>query len=178
MELLKETSLTDRQLDLVDTIISSNSVLLLLIEDILQLVKVEFENKQDSVQDILHSQTFGMGECLKSLKSIIIGYANQFSVELSFLWDDAVSDMYVHSNRSRLHQVLSNLLTNAVKASKKDSKVELTCKVLDTIEPASTTSRLVRFIVQDNGCGIPKSKIESIFEPFVQLNTNESKVPR
>jgi len=96
---LKETSLTDKQLDLVDTIISSNSVLLLLIEDILQLVKVEFENKQDSVQDILHSQTFGMDECLKSLKSIIIGYANQFSVELRFLWDDAVSDMYIPIDR-------------------------------------------------------------------------------
>jgi len=173
LELLKETALSNKQSEIVDTIISSNSVLLLLIEDILQLVKIEFENKEGVKKS--NDQPICLFECLNALKNIVNGYASQFSVNLNFFIDEAIPGLYVESNRSRLHQILSNLLTNAVKASKKDSTVELHCKVTYSDD----NSKTIQFKVLDMGCGIPKSKLEVIFEPFIQLNSNnESKVPR
>jgi len=173
LELLKETTLNNKQSEIVDTIISSNSVLLLLIEDILQLVKIEFENKEGLKKS--NVQPICLCECLNALKNIVNGYASQFSVNLVFFIDDAISGLFVESNRSRLHQILSNLLTNAVKASKKDGSVELHCKVIGSDD----NSKTIQFKVRDMGCGIPKSKLDVIFEPFIQLNSNnESKVPR
>ena len=175
LELLKETELTTKQTELVDTISSANSVLLLLIEDILQLVKVEFESKKENNSEP-DFQPFYLGESLKSLKNIVMGYASNFSVHLDFNIEEAIHQTVVNSNRSKLHQILSNLLTNAIKASKKEGKVELQCKVLeDTFDDRTS----IQFTVRDYGSGIPKSKVHEIFEPFVQLhNTNESKVPR
>ena len=172
LELLKETPLNDKQ---TDTIISSNSVLLMLIEDILDLVKIEYESKKKTSKEILN-QVFPLDDCLKSLKDIVSGYAAQFGVILEFHIDAAAQGIFVESNRSRLHQILSNLLTNAVKASKKNGVVEVFCNIK---ERNSSDIATFCFQVKDYGTGIPKSKLSYIFEPFVQLNSlNESKVPR
>ena len=178
LELLKDTSLSDRQQDLVDTIISSNSVLLILIEDILQLVKIEHENRHQGSTKV-PDQTFCLDECLQSLNNIVVGYATQFCVHLKFKIDERIKGMIVKSNRSRVHQILSNLLTNAVKASNSDGNVELDCQVIEEGNEKGEAFKTVQFKVRDFGCGIPQSKLQAIFEPFVQLhNVNESKVPR
>ena len=178
LELLNETELNNQQKDLARTIASSIGVLLMLIEDILELNKIEFENKEGTVQKNNHM--FSLGESLSSLKTVAQGYADQMSVYLDFDIQKEAHDMVVESNKSRLHQILSNLLTNAVKASKQHGKVELSCRILqedgDVLE---TNRRRVCFKVRDYGSGIPKDKIEAIFEPFTQLhNVNESKFPR
>ena len=168
LELLKETPLSAPQTDLIDTVISSNNVLLMLIEDILELIKIEYEDKKQTKTK--RDTIFSLGDCLKSLKDVATGYANQFLVSLDFRIEDRVRVMMVSSNRSRLHQILSNLLTNAVKASHQEGRVELHCEM---------EQEKFKFQIKDYGSGIPKSKLESIFEPFVQLhNVNESIVPR
>ncbi|EFC39424.1 predicted protein [Naegleria gruberi] len=173
LELLKETELNDKQNDLVDTIVSSNGILLLLIEDILQIVKLEHNNKEQKKEDS-NLKTFNLFESLKSMKGIIQGYASNFKVNLNFNIDERIKQMIVRSDSSKLHQILSNLMTNAVKASKQDGEVRLKCEVLEeTGEKAN-----IRFVCQDFGCGIPQHLIPSIFEPFVQLqNNSQSKVP-
>ena len=172
LELLKETPLSPTQTDLVDTVISSNNVLLMLIEDILELVKIEYEDKKQTKTE--RETVFSMGDCLKSLKDVATGYANQFMVLLDFEIEEKVRGWMVSSNRSRLHQILSNLLTNAVKASRQEGRVELHCESVKNCEKST-----LMFRIKDYGSGIPKSKLESIFEPFVQLhNVNESIVPR
>jgi len=179
LELLKQTNLSESQNQLVDTVSESNSVLLMLIEDILQLVKIEHETKEGGDTKSLYSQHVNLGDCLKSLKNIVMGYANQFAVTLKFNIQEGVERLVVESNRSRLHQILSNLLTNAVKVSKKNGVVELYCKLVDDGKKNDDGMKWICFEVTDYGVGIPQSKIDSIFEPFIQLhNTNESKVPR
>ena len=182
LELLKNTELNDDQLGILETITSSNSVLLWLIEDILQFVKVEFENKQPTINEITHKEVFSLERSFKSLKDILIGYANHLCISLDFEIDLKVKGLSVESNQSRIHQVLCNLLSNAVKASKRGSTVRMTCKLLDEMDEERDIKsvRLFRFDVIDYGFGIPKSKIDSIFEPFVQLSTsvNESPFPR
>ena len=171
LELLKETELNRDQLELVHTISSSNSVLMVLIEDILQLVKFEFENNHT---EMIESQSVDLAGCLDYLKRMISGYAAQFSVTLKYQVDEVINNLFVYSNRHRIQQFLTNLLTNAIKASKSNGLVELSCEKVteneDTVE--------VSFQVKDFGSGIPKEKINSIFEPFIQLhNVNESVVP-
>ena len=173
LELLKETPLNEKQNDLVDTIVSSNSVLLLLIEDILQIVKIEHEIAE--VPNSQNVRSFNLYESLLSMRGIISGYASIFKVKLTFQLDEQIKNKLVLSNASKLHQILSNLLTNAVKASKPDGEVVLSCQVINRKDD----NLLVRFNCIDHGNGIPPHLIESIFEPFVQLQNNlQSKVPR
>ena len=175
LELLKETKLTERQQELVDMIFSSNSVLLVLVEDILQLVKIDNESKQEEGGKMVPKETFNLCDCLKELKNYSTGYASQFSVRLNFAID-GVADVFVHSSVSRLHQILSNLLTNAIKASKENGNVELHCSLGESVDSYHTN---FVFKVKDYGCGIPENKFQEIFEPFIQLhNGNESTVPR
>jgi len=173
LELLQATTLSQEQQDLIQTISSSNSVLTTLVEDILQLIKYEHENTHDTSEKI-YNQPVGLMATLDNLKRIVSGYANQFSVCIDFQVDEAIENLVVISNRHKIQQFLSNLLTNAVKASKKNDHVELIVKR----EEISADQVEVSFQVKDFGCGIPKSKFKSIFEPFTQLhNVNESTVP-
>ena len=178
LELLKQTNLSESQNQLVDTVSESNSVLLMLIEDILQLIKIEYENKEVGKRN--ETEGFQLEDCLKSLKNIVMGYANQFNVSLRFFIQDELQKLAVQSSRSRIHQILSNLLTNAIKVSPPNSIVELHCeKVVEEVENTEEGVTWIAFRVVDHGVGIPQSKLKEIFEPFVQLhNTNESKFPR
>jgi len=148
--------------------------LLLLVEDILQMIKIEHENNRKDIKELNTSQTFNLGECITSIKDMVKGYASQFSVKLKVFTDERIKDMIVKSNLSRMNKILANLLTNAVKASNKFGTVELTCNYMGQQEDGMTR---VKLIVKDFGAGIPKNKIADIFEPFVQLHNNQSQVP-
>ena len=177
LELLKESELNLAQRDLVNTISTSSNVLLMLVEDILELVKIEFEEKE-STNDVKSCQVFNFGKELNALKNIITGYASQLSVHLEFHIQEEIENLVVECNQSRVHQVLSNLLTNAVKVSKKGGKVELICNTVNGEHGKDEVTTLC-FQVKDYGSGIPKDKIQAIFEPFIQLhNVNESRFPR
>ena len=153
LELLKETYLSVKQNELVDMIISSNNVLLMLIEEILQLMKVEFDSRQKNATELIKAnfKKFSLGECLKSLQNIVTGYSNHFSVNLKFDFDQ-VNHIHVISNPSSLHQILSNLITNAIKASKRDDTVELTASVIETVHDETQESIVkIQFKVTDYG---------------------------
>ena len=168
LELLKGTKLSEKQTDLLDTVTMSTNVLLMLVEDILELIKIENENGA-VVQSSANWRTFNLGECLISLRTMLLGFLSTFEVALNLKLGDGIETTIVESNRSRITQVLSNLITNAVKASKVGGEVNLHCSL--------EKDGRFKFVVEDFGCGIPKDKITLIFEPFVQLHLNESKMP-
>ena len=173
LELLKETKLNSSQTELVDMALSSNNVLLLLIEDILQIIRIENETNQEKIDHEIKKESFELEKCLFDLQNIISGYAKQFEINLNFICD-SLSHTIVKSNRSYIYQILSNLLTNSIKASKPKSNVTLTATILEKNEKSAK----IEFKISDKGKGIPKELISKIFEPFVQLdNNNESKVP-
>src|SRR5262249_35854895 len=73
-----------------------------------------------------------------------------------------------HVDRERLEQILLNILGNAVKFTPEGGAITLTC------EPAD---RVVDIRVKDTGRGIPRDKLDSIFEPFVQVDTRLTREP-
>lgn len=183
VELLRETTLTDYQRDLVETIASSDGILLNLIEDVLTLVKIEHEERIAEKEEITEKTkfltVFSLDNCVKMIGNIIKSYSTQFEVNVCVSVEALAKNVYVRANQTRIHQIISNLMTNSVKASKKGDSVELRC-YLDGIESVSNgvTEQNVVFKVIDHGIGIPKEKQERIFEPFSQLhNLNESVYP-
>ncbi|KAG2378217.1 hypothetical protein C9374_008360 [Naegleria lovaniensis] len=181
VELLRETSLTEYQRDMVETIASADEILLNLIEDILKAAKNEHEKKvghvEETTKTMKNCQEFSLGYCVKTIGNIIKSYASPFNVSVVVKIDDQLKDMVVRGNLTRIHQILANLLTNAVKASKCGGTVQLICDVElhDKSASAVTTEQTIVFTVIDHGVGIPKDKQHKIFEPFTQLhNVNET----
>jgi len=70
----------------------------------------------------------------------------------------------VHADRNRIEQVITNLLTNALKYSQNDEQITVSFQRLD--------NSLVRVSVKDKGIGIPKDKIENIFDRFYRVENN------
>ena len=111
LQLLKETEMSKKQHELVDTITYSNSISLLLVEDILRLVKIEHEKEKFESKHV-----FDVGKALELLDKMVNGYAQQFNVNLIFTYE-SIKNLVVKSSQSQLLQILSNLLTNGIKVS-------------------------------------------------------------
>jgi signal transduction histidine kinase len=70
----------------------------------------------------------------------------------------------IHADPERVRQILLNLLTNAIKFTPAGGTIRVSCEEDDAT---------VRMRVHDTGIGIPADKLESIFEPFVQLDRSD-----
>ena len=178
IELLKETPLTDVQKDHIETIQTANNIVLSLIEDILHFLKLEHEKiDEGELKKNTHKQIedFSLESCINMVHNIIKSYSSQLHVNMKVV-TNGINNLYVRGNQTRLYQCLTNLLTNAVKASKFSGTVELHCNVLPKSDPKDRV--WVEFKVIDHGIGIEEEKQGLLFQPFVQLHeTNESIYP-
>jgi len=148
----RDKSLTAKQRNGVETIEQSGNHLLLLINDILDLSKIEAGRL-----DII-TQEFTFEPFLKNLINVIQIRAKQKSIE--FIYNaPAQLPQIVSGDTKRLRQILINLLGNAVKFTQRGS-VTFTVDVHDSY----TT-----FYVEDTGVGIAPNKLEAVFEPFKQV---------
>jgi len=94
------------------------------------------------------------------------GMAAQASVELELIVDD--SSTFI-GDADRVVQVLTNLVSNAIKFSPKDRHVLV--RILKSKNP-----QLLRFQIEDQGKGIPAGQIKTLFNPFAQLADGKSKL--
>ncbi|MEE8125771.1 MAG: ATP-binding protein, partial [Nitrospirales bacterium] len=153
----RDASLTEKQKSGIDIIQRSGDHLLTLINDILDLSKIEAQ-KLD-----LQLSEFHLPEFLHQIANIIRVRAEQ--ADLSFVYETVTElPMGVRGDEKRLRQVLLNLLGNAVKFTEKGG-VALKVGYDDT----STIPDLLRFQVEDTGRGIPHDQLEGIFQPFQQV---------
>ncbi|MBN3752605.1 response regulator [Paraburkholderia sp. Tr-20389] len=152
-------NLTDEQVRYAETIHASNSDLLVLINDILDLSKVE------AGQITIDSELVPVESMLQSLREMFEPMAAakhlQFSVERA----PGVPDTFF-TDSQRVLQILRNLLSNALKFTE-HGEVALTV--------AASDANTLRFDVRDTGIGIAADKLELIFEAFQQADGSTSR---
>jgi signal transduction histidine kinase len=157
--LKRRTGYTGSLVDGLNIIQRSGEHLLTLINDVLDLARVEV-GKLELNPAPLHLPTF-----LHEIISIIRARAEAKDVALIY---EALSPLptAVLADETRLRQVFLNLLGNAVKFTDR-GHVALTVEVLDEVQVGEDRVTL-RFKVEDTGIGIPQEQLERIFQPFEQ----------
>ncbi|MDX1977430.1 MAG: ATP-binding protein, partial [Pseudanabaenaceae cyanobacterium bins.68] len=147
-----DKSLSEAQLENLGIIYRSGAHLLTLINDVLEMSKIEAGQEQ------LYFEQFEIQGLLTSLREMLGLKAKNKGVELSCSCDVNVPPL-VKADQQKLRQVLINLLGNGIKFTDQ-GRVSLWVSL--------TPDHRLSFRVEDTGCGIPANQIESIFEPFIQ----------
>jgi PAS domain S-box-containing protein len=150
--------LNDKQARFVDHIHRDSLHLLQLINDILDLSKIE-ANRLD-----LHLEVFDVREPVQEVVNSITPAAKAEEISLSFSYCPAVM---MRADRVRFKQILLNLLSNAVKFTPQHGSVSVEC---------SSENEFVRFTIADTGIGIPEEEQRAIFEKFHQVGSTPSGV--
>ena len=156
-----QTELDQQQRDYLGKIKSSSDTLLLLINDILDLTKVE------SGKLTLEEIDFDLSEQLDSLAGMFADLAERKHVEVVIRKSPEVP-VFLRGDPLRLGQVLVNLVNNAIKFTER-GEVEV------CIELANPHPMRIRFSVRDTGIGIAEEKQTQLFQAFTQLEAGNTR---
>jgi PAS domain S-box-containing protein len=148
----------------VDHIMKAGRHLLSLIDEVLDIARIEANRQQLSVEPV-HA-----GELLEEALALIRPMAQQRPVGLVEHAPKA-ANVHVRADRQRLMQVVLNLLSNAVKYNRPGGSVEL---LAGTVERDGGT--VLRFGIRDTGPGIPADRLGELFVPFSRLGADEDGV--
>ncbi|GAB6040280.1 PocR ligand-binding domain-containing protein [Endothiovibrio diazotrophicus] len=159
-ELLEESALDEEQRKYVAVFQRAGNTLLELINDILDLSKVE------AGQFELDHTPFDLPALVEGAAEILALRAREKALELEARIDPAVP-RYLLGDAKRLRQVLVNLLGNAIKFTHR-GRIGVEVK----IERSEPTGTRLRFEVSDTGDGIDADKLETIFQPFTQADSS------
>ncbi len=161
-----QTKVTDsKQRDFLDAIISSGKNLLTLINDILDISKIEADRIEFQYESIDLRQVF------KDIKQIFSLKAEKKGIDINITVDEKLPP-YIVLDEARFRQMMLNLAGNAVKFTEKGG-VEITCDVVNVNEQENTIDLEVK--VKDSGIGIPDDQKELIFEAFKQQEGQSAK---
>ena len=164
-ELALGTELTGEQREYMETVKSSAGALLTVINDILDFSKIEAGKMQ------LDWVEFSLTDSLHEIASAFALHAQQKGLELACDVSPDVPEV-VSGDPTRLRQVLTNLLGNALKFTT-SGEIELRVDVADRNEAARTID--LHFAVRDTGIGIPPEKHGLIFDSFTQADTGTTR---
>ena len=145
----------------VQHILTAGKHLMELINEVLDLAHVESGKLLLSKDKVLLVQA--IDEALTLIRPV----ADQNSIKILNKIPKTL-ETFVAADRVRLNQVLFNLLSNAIKYNRKDGTVTLECE--------NTPEEKVRISVSDTGWGIPKDKLDALFEPFDRLGEETGNV--
>nr|WP_321498117.1 ATP-binding protein [uncultured Methanolobus sp.] len=163
ISLLLDTELDAEQRYYVETVQVSGKVLLDVINDILDFSKIEAGKLDIELLD------FDLRSMLDSFVSMESLKAHSNGLNFSYTVTPDVP-AYVNGDPLRLQQVLTNLVSNAIKFT---NQGEVAVSV--AVESETDTTFLLRFSVRDTGIGIPKDKIESLFSKFYQVDSSTTR---
>jgi PAS domain S-box-containing protein len=161
-EVLANTSLTREQRDSVDTIRKSGETLLAIINDILDYSKVESGNIELEKRDV------EVHVLIEDIFELFAVTARSRAIDLLYLIDSNVPRTVV-GDETRLRQVLSNLVGNALKFTRQGS---VTIEVKGQREGAEF---LLEVEVRDTGIGIPAERLDRLFKPFSQVDASTTR---
>ncbi|MGE0085647.1 MAG: response regulator [Desulfococcaceae bacterium] len=160
--LRQDRSLTESQRAGIEIIERSGNHLLSLLNDILDLSKIEAGKME------LHPVPISFPGFLKGISEMVSIRAQEKGLDFRYEPADSLPHA-VLADEQRLGQILLNLLNNAIKFTDAGS-------VIFRVEPVETeTKKSIRFQVKDTGVGIPADQLENIFAPFRQIASHTHK---
>jgi two-component system CheB/CheR fusion protein len=162
-KVLAKTDLTEKQKEYVGAVKSSGDTLIVLINDILDLAKVD-EGKM-----IFANAPFKIADSIATILNLFEIKIQESNLELVKEYDHSIPEI-VLGDAIRLHQILINLLSNAIKFTVKG---KITVSVVNLLsEDAEKVS--IEIKVTDTGIGIAQNEMATIFENFEQAQNNTS----
>ena len=149
----------EKENEYFEAIISSGNHLLGLIEDVLDLSKIEHGQVEVSIAPV---------DLLRTLRQSITMVQPVLSRYRISIVDDALSNApmpLVHAVEVRLRQCIMNLLSNGAKYNKPGGKILIKCEI--------TPAWRARLIIEDTGIGIPRERLSELFKPFTRVSKRE-----
>ena len=162
--LLQRNATTPEQTDHLDRIDSASHHLLSIINNILDLSKIEAGQLQ------LDNTSFHLSAILDRVASIISEPAREKGLQVKIEIDPDAEAQWLRADLSRLRQALLNYASNAVKFTE-HGRISLRAK----LQEETGDGVLVRFEVTDTGCGIEPDKISILFHDFEQVDTSKTR---
>ena len=159
-----KTELTLKQKEYLSAIKVSGDALIVLINDILDLAKV------DAGKMTFEHTPFKLAASISAMLHLFETKIQEKNLELVKEYDNSIPEVIV-GDPVRLHQIILNLVSNAVKFTN-HGKITVSVKLLN--EEAEKVT--IQFSVSDTGIGISETKIESIFEDFQQATSGTSRL--
>ena len=151
--------LNEKQRKYVNNILISGKHLLLLINQILDMAKVESGKMK------LNSSSFSMKSLINEISMLVADMVNNKKIEMSLDIAEALPN--IEADELRVREILYNLLSNAIKFTPDGGKIGLRAKKIDSE---------IEIVLWDTGIGIAPKNIEKIFEGFFRIDTPYSRV--
>jgi signal transduction histidine kinase len=151
------------QIDLIKTLRFSANHLMTLVNDVLDY------NKMESGKIVFEQTQFSLTGFLEEIKRSYSFRAREKNLEFSIKKDNKVPAEVI-GDQIRLNQILSNLLSNALKFTQ-NGGIEVDVREIDR----TGNQTKIEFIVKDSGIGIPKDKHNDIFDSFTQASPDTTR---
>lgn len=158
-QVLEMGDLSEGQRESLEHILQGGRHLLDLINEVLDISRIEAGRMSLSVEPVELSET------LKESFALVQPLARQYEIRLN--GPIGCDSVFVSADRQRLKQVFINLLSNAVKYNRRNGTVTVTC------EPVG---QRLRIAIADTGSGIPEDKRQQLFVPFERLGAEQSAI--
>ncbi|NUN10483.1 MAG: response regulator [Ignavibacteriaceae bacterium] len=161
--LLSDTPLSREQQEFVDTIRISGEQLMVIINDILDFSKIESGNLE------IESYPFVLKDCIEDTLDLLSSKASEKNLDLVYFVDENTPKMIV-SDITRLRQIITNLVNNAIKFTEKGDVF-----INVSSEKSEDGQYKILFSVRDTGIGIPADKMDRLFKSFSQVDSSTTR---
>lgn len=157
-----EYPLTEDQLESLSYIINGGQKLLSLIDDVLDLSKIETDNMSFIPENV------DVKMLLADVCSVMLPQAKKFTITLDNKMSNASCSFAIKAEYNKIKQVLLNITSNAIKYNCQQGTA-----IFDAIK---TSTGKVRITISDMGNGVPEASFDSLFEPFNRLDKAASAI--
>jgi len=160
--LMRQSGVSAEQAQRLDKIDAATEHLLSIINDVLDLSKIEAQQVQ------LENAPFHLSAILDGVQSIVAASARDKGLLIEV--DGDAVPLWLRGDPTRLRQALLNYASNAVKFTE-SGRISLKAKLIDEVDG----NLLVRFSVEDSGIGIAAAQIDRLFQPFEQADASTNR---
>ena len=161
--LLLFTELTSLQREYVNTIERSSESLMTIINEILDFSKIESGRME------LEESSFNLRISIEDVLDLMASKALEKHLDIIYFIDANVNEN-IYGDGFRLRQILVNLVSNAIKFTKKGDILIYVSFISQTDD-----NSILEFSVKDSGIGIPANKIDALFQPFTQVDASTTR---